>query len=446
MLNKKQAIIALAAMATTFTACNDADKLKTTKSGYKYYHKVNTKGEKPGVNDIVEFHFSVYNSNDSLLFASDRDAISAPRVALERSGSPYLKEIFRVGAKGDSLLFEEKSQTIFGPQIPPYTQPNEDIKLGVKIIDIMSPEEAEEKQKQQEEEMKAKIEEHKTLDDEEIAKYLKENNLEGTKTENGVYIVFDKKGDGPIPTNNEFIKVMLKGMTLDGKSLGKDPQEPVTFPIGRQQIRGLDEGFKQIPKGSQATIYVPSGLAFGPQRVSEDIGAFSILKFEVEMMDILNKEEYQAEQKALAEKRRLEQEAKVKEHVNIDDQLIQEYLKENNIDAQKTESGLYYVITEKGDGTKPTPGDTVDIHYTGTLLSGEKFDSSLDRGQPFSTVIGKGRVIKGWDEGVVLLPTGSKATFFIPSHLAYGSRGAGAMIKPFSVLKFDVELLGIKKQ
>ncbi|MCK4653363.1 MAG: FKBP-type peptidyl-prolyl cis-trans isomerase, partial [Candidatus Cloacimonetes bacterium] len=87
-----------------------------------------------------------------------------------------------------------------------------------------------------------------------------------------------------------------------------------------------------------------------------------------------------------------------------------------------TESGLKYIITEKGDGKIPQNGERVKVHYTGTLEDGTKFDSSLDRGEPFTFELGAGHVIKGWDEGIALLHQGDKATFLIPPELGYGSR------------------------
>lgn len=108
-----------------------------------------------------------------------------------------------------------------------------------------------------------------------------------------------------------------------------------------------------------------------------------------------------------------------------------------------TESGLQYKVVTEGKGVKPTAEDKVKVHYKGTLLDGKVFDSSIERGEPAE--FGVGQVIKGWTEGLQLMPVGSKYTFWIPSDLAYGERGAGQDIKPNSVLVFEVELLEIVK-
>ena len=112
--------------------------------------------------------------------------------------------------------------------------------------------------------------------------------------------------------------------------------------------------------------------------------------------------------------------------------------------ATVTESGLGYKMIKEGSGAQPTKGQTVSVHYTGKLTDGTKFDSSHDRNQPIEFVLGQGRVIKGWDEGISYLKVGGKATFIIPSDLAYGERGAGGVIPPNATLIFDVELIDIK--
>jgi peptidylprolyl isomerase len=113
-----------------------------------------------------------------------------------------------------------------------------------------------------------------------------------------------------------------------------------------------------------------------------------------------------------------------------------------------TPSGLQITDTKVGTGATPKPGQTCVMHYTGWLYEngtkGQKFDSSLDRGQPFEFPIGRRRVIAGWDEGVASMKVGGKRTLIIPPALGYGARGAGGVIPPNATLMFDVELLDVK--
>lgn len=109
-----------------------------------------------------------------------------------------------------------------------------------------------------------------------------------------------------------------------------------------------------------------------------------------------------------------------------------------------TTSGLQYEDQTVGVGTEAKAGNSVEVHYTGTFKDGKKFDSSLDRGRPFSFKLGAGQVIKGWDEGVAGMKEGGKRKLVIPSDLAYGKRGAPGAIPPDSELTFVVELLKVK--
>ena len=114
-----------------------------------------------------------------------------------------------------------------------------------------------------------------------------------------------------------------------------------------------------------------------------------------------------------------------------------------------TSSGLRYEDVVVGTGAEAKSGQSVSVHYTGWLLGagdqrGSKFDSSLDRGQPFAFSLGSGQVIKGWDEGVAGMKVGGKRTLLIPAALGYGAQGAGGVIPPNANLTFDVELIGVK--
>lgn len=109
-----------------------------------------------------------------------------------------------------------------------------------------------------------------------------------------------------------------------------------------------------------------------------------------------------------------------------------------------TDSGLKYVDLIEGKGRIAEYGETAIVHYTGWLENGKKFDSSVDRNEPFQFRLGAGRVIRGWDEGVVGMNIGSKRKLIIPPHLAYGRRGAGRVIPPNATLTFEVELLDLR--
>ena len=120
-------------------------------------------------------------------------------------------------------------------------------------------------------------------------------------------------------------------------------------------------------------------------------------------------------------------------------------VKKTETKAVTTASGLKYTDVVVGKGASPVAGKQVKVHYTGTLENGKKFDSSVDRKEPFAFVIGVGQVIQGWDEGVMTMKVGGKRKLIIPSKLGYGTSGAGGVIPPNATLLFDVELLDASK-
>jgi FKBP-type peptidyl-prolyl cis-trans isomerase len=167
----------------------------------------------------------------------------------------------------------------------------------------------------------------------------------------------------------------------------------------------------------------------------------STVKAFVKMLKMQPGDEFKAELQA-----KFEAEAKKAElEKGKEDSILAIFLKEKGINAKPTKSGLYYVEVQKGNGPIAIPGTKVKVHYTGTLLNGKKFDSSLDRNQPFEFELGKGMVIKGWEEGIAMMAVGGKAKLIIPSRLGYGERGAPPSIGPYSTLVFDVELIDVKQ-
>lgn len=255
-------------------------------------------------------------------------------------------------------------------------------------------------------------------------------------------IIEDKPGD-VYPDYGDYMELHLNTVAADSVIFDTRTAmegKPAPIQLQKSPFKGdLMVALRKFTEGdsAQVRITVDSLLAAGvPEAPWMEKGTNQKLVYNLRVTSVTPK--------AMKEKQEAEQAEK---QVEIDDKLIKEYLKEHNIDAQKTESGLYYVITEKGAGDNAQPGQKVSVNYTGMLLNGDKFDSNVDpqfnHVQPFEFMLGTGSVIKGWDEGIALLNKGAKAKLFIPSGLAYGNRSQGPKIKENSVLIFEVQLMDI---
>jgi FKBP-type peptidyl-prolyl cis-trans isomerase FkpA len=130
-----------------------------------------------------------------------------------------------------------------------------------------------------------------------------------------------------------------------------------------------------------------------------------------------------------------------KDYVAINDTEIQDYIASNGLQAEKTDEGLYYMINEEGEGTRPTVSNRVTVHYNGYLLNGNVFDSSYDRGD--KSTFSLGGVIEGWKLGIPLIKEGGSIKLIVPSHLAYGSQPPSRSIPKNAVLVFDIELFSV---
>jgi peptidylprolyl isomerase len=237
-----------------------------------------------------------------------------------------------------------------------------------------------------------------------------------TTTASGLQYIEITEGDGPNPQPGEIVAVHYRGMLEDGTEFDNsyDRGEPITFALGRGRvIRGWDEGIALLKEGGKAKLIIPPDLAYGESGAGDVIPPNSTLIFEVELISI-------SPGAPLAPT-----EVEEAQYVTM-------------------ESGLKYADLEVGEGPAPEDGQTVSVHYTGWLEDGTKFDSSLDRGQPFSFVLGAGRVIRGWDEGVATMKVGGRRQLVIPPDLAYGEAGAGDVIPPNATLIFEVELLEVQ--
>jgi FKBP-type peptidyl-prolyl cis-trans isomerase FkpA len=222
-------------------------------------------------------------------------------------------------------------------------------------------------------------------------------------------------------------------MLFDSYKLNNN--EPVPAKISKPQFNGdIMDAITMLVEGDSAVMYVPQDSIFRNGMKPPFAIPGDLVFYQIKMISVKNAIEFEKEQKEIASRANI-----------IDDEKIATYIKANNlVGVKKTSSGLYYQITEEGKGDLVPVGKEVTMNYTGYLLDGTVFDSNIKEEfqhvQPFKFALGKGQVIKGWDEGVALLNKGAKAKLLIPSSMAYGSQ-ARPGLPANSVLIFDVQLV-----
>jgi FKBP-type peptidyl-prolyl cis-trans isomerase FkpA len=427
---------------------------KKTASGIMYTFVTDKPGSnKPKEGDMIKVHMRSIASGRLLYDSWSQFKGKPAEFGMNKpSFAGDIAEVIAFMSVGDSLIALVDADIIYKNtknKKPDFIKKGDKIEYQMRLVSIKSKEQV---QKEQQAQMQKQIQEQlakqkrdmekQALKDEKaLQDYFKKKGLTPQKTASGLYYTISAEGKGQKPPTGAQVKMNYTGRLLDGTAFDSNTDtafghvSPFEFKLGASQvIKGWDEGVALLSKGSKATFYIPSALAYGANAMPggkanpKGIPAYSCLVFDVELLDFTLPVDEDGE--------------------------LQKYFSSKGIAPTKTASGLYYQITERGTGAQIQAGQKAVMNYTGQLLDGTKFDSNVDSAfghvQAFEFLLGKGQVIKGWDEGIALLTKGSKATLYIPSTLAYGSQsmpGSGANPKGIpsnSTLIFDVELVDIK--
>jgi len=279
-----------------------------------------------------------------------------------------------------------------------------------------------------------------------------------TKAENGLHYKFfnhDENGTKVQEGDGILIRYIIMNqkndsVIVDSKNASRDGSGYTQFGMQKSSFKGsFEDGMMMMAKGDSAEFIIPADSFFLKSMRSNELPkgfkSGDHLKGIFKIKEITPKKEIEGMQKkqmAEQEARMKEQEAKAKEREPLEKAEMDKYLADNKIKAKPTASGLIYIETKKGSGDSPKETDIVKVHYTGKLLDGTVFDSSVQRGEPIEFPLNQ--VIRGWTEGLQLMKKGGKATLVLPSSIAYGPQGAGDKIAPYSSLVFEVELIDFK--
>ena len=252
------------------------------------------------------------------------------------------------------------------------------------------------------------------------------------KTDSGLYYKFFSQNlSGYIPQNDDVLTINIEIRTQDDSIIQSSKQ--ITTMMQPSKFQGdIFEALAMMHEGDSASFIINAEKYFNAYNygiIPAFVNKKTMLWFTISISKIETASEYKTKN--------------LQTMIDQEKQSIEKYIAENNITTTPNESGLYYIETKKGKGASPISGQTCIVNYKGMLLDGTVFDSSIGR-EPFSFTLGKGMVIKGWDEGIALMKKGGKALLIIPSSIAYADKGAGDLIPPYSPLLFEVELIDIK--
>lgn len=419
------------------TGCN-TDQFKdfeTTESGLRY--KIQIDGGdtiKAGEGDVMNVVLN-YRTLDSKQV--DTNYRSQP-IDIRMRPSVYTGDIFEglgLLSAGDSATFVASTDSFFtklsGSPIPPSLDSGSFFYIDVKVNSIQDQAEL---QRVEQERMGMLKEAESSL----MNSYLAENNITVAPDSNGIYVVVSKKGNGKLVKVGNYAKVNLKISTTSSDEFlynsAEQMPEGIEMMIGTAYFgMGFDLVLQDKKVGAMFKAIVPSSMAFGERGAEGIVPPYTTLIYDCEILNTFTEDEYAAITKKKNDERLAKQASEIKN-----------YVKSNGFDPNPDADGIYMKNLVPGTGEVVGSGRKVSVHYTGTLLNGTVFDSSVGRGQPFQFIVGAGEVIPGWDKVVSTMKVGEKSIFIIPSAMGYGAQASGP-IPAYSTLVFEIEVMEIVK-
>ena len=366
----------------------ELDGAKVTASGLQYLEEVAGTGRSPKDGDLVKMHFIISLPDGTEIFNSKTQPGAVPASLI--FGRVEMPEGWKEGLElmkaGGSAKLAIPAELAYGEAGNGDIPPNSQILLDIDLLSVEEPPKPPE---------------------------VAEADL--STTENGVKYYDIVEGDGEEAKKDSLVEtkftLWVQGEETADYLTSSTESQPVSFTVGSGELGlpGWEEGVQGMKVGGKRLLVIPPELGLGEQGGS-GIPPNSTLIMEIELTDV--------------------REPVTQTEVNPEDYTT-------------TESGLQYYDITQGSGPAAESGQTVTVHYSGWLEDGTKFDSSVDRGEPFTFVLGQGNVIPGWDEGLVGMQAGGKRQLRIPAALAYGEGGSGP-IPANATLIFDVELLEVQ--
>lgn len=302
-MTKNSVILAAALITGSIIGLSSCQKSKTKADATKLtgaikyvIHQENAKNPLIKTGDFITFNIEVKNSKDSVLRSSYKSEMPPPQEVMTNGKTGSFEDILLKLHKGDSATVWVNSDSLAkqqgGGQMPPFIAKGSDLQFTVKIVDVMDKAKATEITKKLQEKQKAEYEKKMlvsaAIDEKIIKEYIAKNNLKAENIGNGIYYVRNAEGTGATPQSGDNVETNYTGKTVDGKVFDSSltRKETFKFAVGTSAvIRGWDEGFLKMKKGEKGMLLIPSAMAYGGQSPTPTIKPFSVLLFDVELVD-----------------------------------------------------------------------------------------------------------------------------------------------------------------
>jgi FKBP-type peptidyl-prolyl cis-trans isomerase len=434
-MKTKLSLLVIALFCMSFFSCKN-DYKRTENGALMKFYKVNKTNETPQVGDLVIVDVT-QKVADSILFSS------------EMYGEPFEIVVEEPSFVGDimsallSMHVEDHASLIFtidsmflsiGEQLPPYIEPGTITEMDIVLKDIVRKDELE---NQIREEMIMR----KAMENSMLSSYYSDNKYE--ITEDSLIIVKLNRGNGDLPKPGNIMKVYFTFQTLEGDTLlDFNIGKPYELVFGDMALgQGFYEGLSLVSRGGDAEFVIPSSLAWGSEGFQDAILPYTPFKLSLKVIDVMTSDEYEAEQKMIQEKESAENAKRLKE----EPQRIAKYLKDNNINIEPKESGLYFIETFGGNGDSVQNGDMVSVHYSIYNVDNKLIESSYDYNQPIPFIYGENQMIPGIEEAVGYMKVGGKSRIIVPSQLGFGDIKIDENLPANSTLIIDLELVDLQR-
>lgn len=390
-----------------------------TKSGIFYKIHKSFGGTKAKSGDHIDMNLEMATDSGYVVFNTmELNGAPVHYQVLEPAFNGDIMEGFMMLGQGDSASFIIQADSVYRDQFYP-----EKVFSGSWLVYHVSIDRL-----QTNEEYNAEIEKMKQeqLDrdiDSIKAYFTKKRITDVDSTPNHVFYKVHNKGSGVKPVAGQDVKVHYTGKLLNGKEFDSSwkRNEPFEFLLGANRvIKGWDESIPYLHQGDSATIYLPSGMAYGERGAGKDIPPNTVLIFDVMVMDIFNKTANLAK----------------------DQETIKAFLQKKGLSATKTSSGIFYEILTTGEGAKPAPGMDVTVEYMLSVLKKNKIGKEVLI-ESLTFKLGGNNTFRGLEESLKQIPAGSTAVVYIPSPLGYGEEGKDELIPPDAILVLQIKSLVI---